>query len=122
MYWMFLPAPMAWKKTGVALATMAAGTKREVTVDGTSILLVSLGENIYAVDGICTHQGGILADGELDGQRIICPVHGANFDVTSGIVLIDPDGIEPPQGIAEPLPIYPTRIESGMIEVDVAGS
>ena len=110
---------MAWRKTGVAVDAFPAGSKQEVHLEGTSVLLVRLGETVRATAAICTHEGGILADGMLEGQRLTCPVHSAVFDVTTGAVLSDPDGIEPPQGAIPPIASYLTRVVEGMVEVDL---
>jgi nitrite reductase (NADH) small subunit len=109
---------MTWKPTGVAAATLSDGTSREVTVGGSSILLIGWGGQIHAVTGICPHLGGILADGLIEDGHLTCPEHNAQFDIASGRVLIDPFGIEPPQSGVDALRSYPTRIEAGMIEVD----
>lgn len=93
---------------------------REVTLDGRSVLLVNLGTALHAVDGICPHAGGILGNGELEGPKVRCPEHGAVYDVQTGSVVTDPDGIEPPQGGTSPLTHFPTRVTGGMIEVDLA--
>ena len=108
-----------WKPTGVSLNSLAPGGKIGVDLADRTLLLVRLGATVHALDGICTHEGGILANGELHGLRIICPEHQANFDVTSGTVLADPDGIEPPTGTIGPLTRYPTRAVGGMVEVDL---
>jgi nitrite reductase/ring-hydroxylating ferredoxin subunit len=110
---------MAWRETGVALATMPAGTMREATIDGQSVLLVRLADAIYAFEGICPHAGGILANGTLDAVKVTCPEHGAGYDATSGEVLVDPDGIVPPAGGTSALRKYPTRIAKGAVEVDL---
>ncbi len=104
----------------MALVTLAAGNLREVNLDGTSVLLANDGGTVYALDAICPHQGGILADGTLDRDSLVCPEHGATFDVRSGAVLVDPHGVSPPQGAVDALRTYPTRVESGMIEVDLS--
>ena len=111
---------MAWHSTGIAPATLPPGTKREVTLEGATVLLVNLGPSIHAVDAICTHEAGLLADGTLEGNHVVCPVHGATFDVTNGAVIADPDGVRPPTGVASPLQSYPTKVEGGIVWVDVA--
>lgn len=111
---------MAWKATGIAWDAFAPGTKRTVNLDGGTYLLVHLGPSVYALDGVCTHEGGILGDGTLEGNGVICPEHAAKFDVRTGEVLGDPDGVVPPQGVASPLSTYRTRVTDGMIEVELA--
>jgi nitrite reductase/ring-hydroxylating ferredoxin subunit len=110
---------MTWRKTGIAEATLPLGGLREVLVGSTSVLLVRLARGILAVDAICPHLGGLLADGTLVEAHLTCPVHGAVFDVTDGSVVADPFGIDPPAGDVAPIATYSTRVESGMIEVDL---
>jgi nitrite reductase/ring-hydroxylating ferredoxin subunit len=110
---------MSWKSTGVAAVTLTDGMSREVNVGSASILLVAMGGRVYGVTGICPHLGGILADGVVEDGHITCPEHNAQFDVATGKVVVDPFGMEPPQGGVDPLQTYPTRIEAGMIEIDI---
>jgi nitrite reductase/ring-hydroxylating ferredoxin subunit len=110
---------MAWRKTGVAAATLAPGKLQSVDVDGETLTLANLGTELHALDGFCTHEGGILGQGELRGSRVICPEHQANFDVATGNVLADPDGVEPPAGVIGPVRHFPARIVDGMVEVDL---
>lgn len=60
--------------------------KMKITVDNREILLVNVEGSFYAVDNKCTHMGGSLYDGNLDGHSIICPRHGTAFDVRTGKV------------------------------------
>jgi apoptosis-inducing factor 3 len=110
---------MPWRSTGVALATLPAGGKQEVLIEGAAVLLVRLGPTVFALDGICTHQGGLLVDGTVEDERLTCPLHGATFDIPTGAVLMDPDGVTPPQGAATALPRYPTKVEGGIISVEL---
>lgn len=111
---------MTWRPTGVAFDTLPAGTMREVTAGETSILLLRVGAAVYAIDPVCPHLGGILAEGTLDGVRLRCGEHGAIFDARNGTVLADPFGLEPPEGGVDPVAHHPVRIDAGMIEVDLA--
>jgi nitrite reductase/ring-hydroxylating ferredoxin subunit len=108
---------MAWFPTGIAIGAFPTGSMREVHVGNTSVLLVRIAEAVRAVEAICPHAGGILADGTLSGSRVVCPVHGATFDALTGKVLADPDGIEPPEGGVSALETYPTRVVDGLVEV-----
>jgi 3-phenylpropionate/trans-cinnamate dioxygenase ferredoxin component len=69
---------------------IAPGTTRRVVVDGTEILLCNVDGTIFAIEDVCTHDGAPLDQGELDGKCIICPRHGAMFDVTTGAALTLP--------------------------------
>jgi metal-sulfur cluster biosynthetic enzyme/nitrite reductase/ring-hydroxylating ferredoxin subunit len=58
--------------------------KTLVDVDGDMVALFHVGGTFYAIDDVCTHDGGPLADGELRDHKIACPRHGAKFDIRSG--------------------------------------
>jgi 3-phenylpropionate/trans-cinnamate dioxygenase ferredoxin subunit len=54
------------------------------------VLLCNVGGSVYGIEDICTHDGGPLDQGDLTGTRIMCPRHGAYFDVTTGAALTPP--------------------------------
>ena len=66
------------------------GGKLLTEVDGRAIALFNVEGRLYAIDDVCTHGGGPLAEGELEGCEIRCPRHGARFDVTTGKALCFP--------------------------------
>jgi 3-phenylpropionate/trans-cinnamate dioxygenase ferredoxin component len=70
------------------------GGKKLVEIDGRAIAVFNVDGRYYAIDDVCTHDGGPLAEGELVGSEIECPRHGARFDVRSGQPLCMP-AIEP---------------------------
>jgi nitrite reductase/ring-hydroxylating ferredoxin subunit len=82
-----------------------------VEVEGKSIALFKLGKEFFASDDTCTHEGGPLSDGNIDGDEIECPWHGACFNIRSGKVTLDPAD--------EDVSIYAVRLSGDMIEVDV---
>ncbi len=55
-----------------------------VVVNGQQVLLANVDGAYYAIANKCTHRGGSLAEGVLDGNVVICPKHGARFDVKTG--------------------------------------
>jgi nitrite reductase/ring-hydroxylating ferredoxin subunit len=110
---------MSWRSTGIAEATVRPGRPRELLEDGRSVVLVRLGPTIHALEGICPHSGGLLADGEVEEDAIRCPEHGASFDVPSGTVRTDPGGVTPPMGGVEALRTFPVRVHDGMVEIDL---
>jgi 3-phenylpropionate/trans-cinnamate dioxygenase ferredoxin subunit len=61
-----------------------------VEVDDRMIALFHVGGKFYAIDDVCTHDGGPLAEGQLEGFAIACPRHGAKFDIRDGRVLSMP--------------------------------
>ena len=68
----------------------------------------------YAIDDVCTHDGGELAGGAVEGDVVICPRHGARFCLRTGAALTPP--------AYEPVRTYPTRVVDGVVEVDGAAS
>jgi len=60
------------------------GEKMRVEYDGETVGLFNIGGEFYAISDICTHDGGPLVDGELEGECVICPRHGARFNVKTG--------------------------------------
>jgi 3-phenylpropionate/trans-cinnamate dioxygenase ferredoxin subunit len=75
-------------------AELPPGSKKLVEVDGRAIAVFHCEGAFYAIDDVCTHDGGPLAEGELFGCEIECPRHGARFDVRTGRPLCMP-AIEP---------------------------
>jgi glycine betaine catabolism B len=80
---------------------------KEVQLDGENICLVNVEGKYYAINNICTHEGGPLADGTLEGYEVKCPWHGSKFDVRTGEVK------EPPA--SEPEPAYQLRLDGNSV-------
>ncbi len=86
------------------------GATQRVEVDGHDVLLCNVDGAIYAIEDVCTHDGGALDAGELEGCRIMCPRHGAYFDVTTGAALTLPAIL--------PVTTYVVRLDGDDIFVD----
>ncbi|MFZ6021274.1 MAG: non-heme iron oxygenase ferredoxin subunit [Chloroflexota bacterium] len=87
------------------------GERLFVEIGDVSIVVFNIAGKLFAIGDICTHDDGPLGDGELDGHQIICPRHGARFDVRNGKVLSLPAVVD--------IPTYPVRITEDDIEVGV---
>ena len=85
------------------------GDWRSLDVDGTSVAVFNLEGKYYAIEDICTHDGGILTGGAIEGEQIVCPRHGARFSIKTGAVLTPP--------AYENVATFPVRIEDGMVQV-----
>lgn len=85
------------------------GKRLVVDVEGVAVLVFNLGGSYYAIEDVCTHDGGELASGEWIGAEIVCPRHGARFDIRSGEVTA------PPAYTA--LATFSVRLMSGYVEV-----
>jgi nitrite reductase/ring-hydroxylating ferredoxin subunit len=96
-----------------SLDEVPEGTPMLVEAEGTPVVLVRVGDRVYACNDICTHQGGPLSEGKLSGTRLACPWHGWMFDVKTG------ECVMPSRGGA--VPSYPTRVdESGGVWVELS--
>jgi 3-phenylpropionate/trans-cinnamate dioxygenase ferredoxin component len=61
------------------------GEMRAVNLEGTEVLLANVDGSIYAINNRCPHMGGNLSKGMLNKTIVTCPVHGSQFDVTTGV-------------------------------------
>src|SRR5262249_61535351 len=69
---------------------VAPGTGKVVAAEGRSIALFNVAGTFHAIDNTCTHRGGPLGEGDLAGEVVTCPWHGAQFNVQNGDVLAPP--------------------------------
>jgi 3-phenylpropionate/trans-cinnamate dioxygenase ferredoxin subunit len=69
---------------------VAPGSTRRIVADSVGILLCNVDGTIYAIEDVCTHDGGPLDQGTLEGETVVCPRHGATFDVRTGDALTLP--------------------------------
>jgi 3-phenylpropionate/trans-cinnamate dioxygenase ferredoxin component len=88
---------------------IAPGAWRSVDLDGTEVAVFNLDGAWYAIENVCTHDGGILTGGAIEGDVIICPRHGAQFSIRTGEVLAPP--------AYEDVPTFPVRVHGGIVQV-----
>ncbi|HEY8539561.1 MAG TPA: non-heme iron oxygenase ferredoxin subunit [Steroidobacteraceae bacterium] len=69
---------------------IADGDYAQVEVDGVTVAVFNIGGTFYAIEDTCTHDGGELAGGALEGDVVICPRHGARFCLRTGAALSPP--------------------------------
>jgi 3-phenylpropionate/trans-cinnamate dioxygenase ferredoxin subunit len=69
---------------------IADGTTKRIVLDGEAVLLCKCDGALFAIEDVCTHDGGELDQGTLEGCRVECPRHGAYFDVRTGEALTLP--------------------------------
>ena len=101
---------MAFETVGKVSET-APGTISVHEVGGARIALCNVDGTFYAIDDVCTHDGGALDQGELEGKLVECPRHGAKFDVTSGRPVVLP--------AVRPVKTYPVEVVGDDVRVDV---
>jgi nitrite reductase/ring-hydroxylating ferredoxin subunit len=89
------------------LAEIPQGNILCVELDDREILLCHTAEGVFAVDNLCTHADARLCEGRMKGSRILCPLHGAAFDVRDGSAVTRPASI--------PLSSYPVKLEDDWV-------
>ncbi len=77
-------------QTVAKLSELPDGGKLTVEIDERLVVLVRVGEEVFCIDDVCTHDGGPLGDGCVIGHAIACPRHGAQFDLATGKALTMP--------------------------------
>lgn len=90
---------------------LSPGASKVVQADSHSIALFNVDGTFYAIDNNCTHRGGPLGQGELSGDTVVCPWHGARFNVTTGAVTSPPAGT----GVRS----FPVTVEGNDVLVEV---
>ena len=83
-----------------------------VEAGGRSIAVFNLGGSYYAIENTCPHRGGPLSQGMVAEDVVICPWHGARFDIKTGEVLGPPAAV----GVKS----YPVRVNGQDVEVEIA--
>ena len=100
---------MAEYITLAATSEIPPGERAVFEINDHYIAVFNVDQKYYAIEDVCTHDNGPLAEGELTGTTIECPRHGAQFDITTGKVLRFPAVV--------PVPRYDVRVLEGEIQV-----
>jgi nitrite reductase/ring-hydroxylating ferredoxin subunit len=87
------------------------GEAAAFTIEGQKIALFNVEGTYYAIGDTCTHRGGPLSEGDVQGTRVTCPWHGADFDLKTGAVLGPP--------AQNDVPSYKVMVEGDDIKVEV---
>ena len=90
---------------------IALGQSKMLEVNGKKIAIFNVAGSFYAIDDTCSHRGGSLSQGMIEGEKVTCPWHGAVFAIRSGEVL----GPPAPKGVAR----YNVRVDGVQIEVEI---
>ena len=86
------------------------GEGRTVEVKGTQVALFKKGGKFYAINNTCLHEGGPLGEGSLDGDFVVCPLHGWKFNIKTGAYELNPK-----LKVAN----YRVKVESGRVLVSL---
>jgi 3-phenylpropionate/trans-cinnamate dioxygenase ferredoxin subunit len=87
------------------------GERMFVDIGDIPIVIFNIAGGLFAIGDVCTHDDGPLGDGDIEGFNVVCPRHGAEFDVRTGKVTSMPAVVD--------IPAYPVRVVDGMIELGV---
>jgi nitrite reductase/ring-hydroxylating ferredoxin subunit len=101
---------MAFQKVA-RVSDLPPGAARCVHVKGRRIAIFNVGGALRAIDDVCPHAEASLAEGEVVGGEIVCPLHFATFDLATGACTGPP--------ASDDLRVYPTRINGADVEIDV---
>lgn len=94
-----------------ATSELNDGAGKCVTVAGKKIAIFKKGAECFAIDDACTHMGASLAEGEVEGENVLCPWHAALFSLRTGATA----GLPARGGVKA----YPCRVNGDGVEVDV---
>ncbi len=83
------------------------GERLFIEIEGNSLVIFNIAGQFFAIADICSHDGGPLGEGDLEGFNVICPRHGAEFDVRTGKVVQLP--------AVDDIPAYPVQVRDGTI-------
>jgi 3-phenylpropionate/trans-cinnamate dioxygenase ferredoxin subunit len=95
--------------TIASVEELTKGDRILVEIDGLAIAVFHIGDEYFAISDVCSHDDGPVAEGNLDGKKIICPRHGAAFDLATGKALTLPAVVD--------IPAYPVRVAEDKIQV-----
>ena len=83
------------------------GERLYLEVEGKAIVIFNIAEQLFAIGDVCSHDDGPVGDGDLEGFNVVCPRHGAEFDVKTGKAVQMPAVVD--------IPAYPVQVRDGTI-------
>lgn len=99
-------------KTSLKKSDLQEGKLTKVEINDKSIVLGKIDGKLYAMDSVCSHQGGPLEEGDLEGYTLICPWHQGKFDIRSAKALPQTDWVTD-------LHSYPVVVDDSTDEVSI---
>jgi 3-phenylpropionate/trans-cinnamate dioxygenase ferredoxin subunit len=87
------------------------GERLFVAIDEAQIIVFNLAGKLFAIGDVCSHDGNVLDDATVEGWDVVCPRHGARFDLRNGKAISLPAVVD--------IPAYPVRVRDKQIEVGV---
>lgn len=96
------------------LADVPQGGMRACVIGEREIVICHTREGVFALDNICTHAHARMCEGRLRATRLVCPLHGASFDIRDGRVLGPP--------AVAPITTHQVRVADGVVEVSLSSA
>ncbi|MGB7872854.1 MAG: non-heme iron oxygenase ferredoxin subunit [Anaerolineales bacterium] len=93
------------------ISELPNGERMFVDIGDTPIVIFNIAGGLFAIGDVCTHDDGPLGDGDIEGFNVVCPRHGAEFDVRTGKVMSMPAVVD--------IPAYPVQVRDGVIFLGV---
>ena len=90
---------------------LSNGERLYVDIGDVPVVVFNIAGEYFAIGDLCTHDDGPLGDGDLEGHNVVCPRHGAEFDVRTGKAVSMPAVVD--------IPAYPVQIRDGLIFIGV---
>ncbi|MGZ9224385.1 MAG: Rieske (2Fe-2S) protein [Anaerolineales bacterium] len=87
------------------------GERLFVEIEGKPIVIFNIAGQFFSIADVCSHDDGPVGEGDLEGYNIVCPRHGAEFDVRTGKVISMPAVVD--------IPAYPVRVVDEMIQLGI---
>jgi 3-phenylpropionate/trans-cinnamate dioxygenase ferredoxin subunit len=95
----------------VALDALEPGERMFFDIDNLPVVIFNVAGQLFAIADVCSHDDGPVGEGEIDDYEIICPRHGARFDLRDGKALSLPAVVD--------IPSYPVRVVAGQVEIGI---
>jgi 3-phenylpropionate/trans-cinnamate dioxygenase ferredoxin subunit len=92
-------------------ADLPNGERLFVEIESLPIVIFNIAGQLFAIGDVCSHDNGPLGDGMIDGNLVVCPRHGAEFDIRTGKAETLPAVVD--------IPAYPVRVVDGKIEIGI---
>lgn len=95
----------------VKTGDLPEGERLILEINNLPIVIFNVGGELLATGDLCSHDEGPIGDGDIDGDQIVCPRHGARFDIHTGKALTLP--------AIEGIPVYPIQVVDDFIEIGI---
>jgi 3-phenylpropionate/trans-cinnamate dioxygenase ferredoxin subunit len=87
------------------------GERLFVDIEGRPLVIFNIAGQFFSIGDVCSHDDGPVGEGDIEGNNIVCPRHGAEFDIRTGKAVQMPAVVD--------IPAYPVRVVDGMIQLGI---